>query len=59
MQDGFTNLCKKYGLIKNIILHKASPENRAFIEFEDKALVTDFFKLKIIIITSIYTILND
>lgn len=42
LQEGFTNLCQKYGLIKNVTIHKKEKENRAFIEFEDKKLVITF-----------------
>lgn len=39
MQDGFINLCKKYGPVKNITIHKTIHENQAFIQFEDNELV--------------------
>lgn len=34
LEDGFINLCKKYGPVKNITIHKTIHENQAFIQFE-------------------------
>ncbi|XP_025208243.1 uncharacterized protein LOC112603736 [Melanaphis sacchari] len=35
LKEGFINLCKKYGSIKSINIHKTNYENQAFIQFED------------------------
>ncbi|XP_025425814.1 uncharacterized protein LOC112694531 isoform X1 [Sipha flava] len=36
-KEGVINICKKYGIIKKVTLHKNIQENHAFIEFEDEA----------------------
>lgn len=41
LQEGFINLCRKYGSIKNVNIHKYHLENQAFIEFEDEMLVIE------------------
>ncbi|KAF0751710.1 Uncharacterized protein FWK35_00019435 [Aphis craccivora] len=46
LKNGFINLCKKYGPVKNITIHKTIHENQAFIQFEDNDIALQILNEK-------------